>query len=203
MASFSSWAIFPPYRSGASATKPSRAKRSATSAMWSSSPHHSWMTITPGPFPEAGFARYPCASLPLLGNVTFWRGLSDMLTSGRLRYCGEDVRRPFPRNVVSRAFDINPSRVCGQPLPASVRAHDHRVVDPEDHRDRHRELVTFAERMSGGSLQRGLEPRCAGVGVVQRARRLRAQSSRQRYVGQARGEMHDRPYDGTTECRGV
>ncbi len=39
------------------ATKPSRASRSQTSRMWSTRPHHSWMTITPGPLPEAGTAR--------------------------------------------------------------------------------------------------------------------------------------------------
>src|SRR5205823_4094956 len=35
------------------------------------SPHHSWMTTTPGPFlPSAGVARYPLPVPPLLGNST-------------------------------------------------------------------------------------------------------------------------------------
>ncbi len=58
LASSSSSAISPSYRSGASATKPSSAKRSQTSRMWSTRPHHSWMTITPGPDPPSGIARY-------------------------------------------------------------------------------------------------------------------------------------------------
>ena len=56
-ASSPSWAVRPPYRSGARATKPSAASRSVTSAMWSVRPHHSWMTSTPGPEPVGGSAR--------------------------------------------------------------------------------------------------------------------------------------------------
>src|SRR5579875_1195649 len=36
--------------------------------MWGTSPHHSWITTTPGPDPEAGVARYPPPVVPLLGN---------------------------------------------------------------------------------------------------------------------------------------
>ncbi len=71
-ASSLSWATLPPYRSGARATNPSAASRRVTSAMWSVSPHHSWMTTTPGPRPDGGSARYPWAVVPALGKVTFW-----------------------------------------------------------------------------------------------------------------------------------
>ena len=47
----------PRKRSGASATKPAAASRSATDRMWGTMPHHSWMTTTPGPRPASGTAR--------------------------------------------------------------------------------------------------------------------------------------------------
>ena len=50
-------AVLPWYMSGASAEKPSAAKRSQTRLMWGTSPHHSWMTSTPGPLPDVGVAR--------------------------------------------------------------------------------------------------------------------------------------------------
>ena len=48
-ASSGSVVSLPRYRSGATATNPWAANRSATSRMWGTSPHHSWMTTTPGP----------------------------------------------------------------------------------------------------------------------------------------------------------
>ena len=57
----------PWYMSGASAVKPSAANLSAMSLMWSTSPHHSWITMTPGPLPSA---RYPPHVPPLLLNST-------------------------------------------------------------------------------------------------------------------------------------
>src|SRR5437764_5307132 len=50
-------AVLPWYRSGASAEKPSAAKRSQTFLMWPTRPHHSWITSTPGPLPDGGVAR--------------------------------------------------------------------------------------------------------------------------------------------------
>src|SRR5579875_147867 len=47
--------------------------------MWLSSPHHSWMTMRPGPEPLSGTARYPWAVPPLLGNVTFWKGVLSVI----------------------------------------------------------------------------------------------------------------------------
>ena len=47
----------PRYRSGARATKPSAAKRSHTSSMWGTRPHHSWMTTRGSPPPADGTAR--------------------------------------------------------------------------------------------------------------------------------------------------
>ncbi len=55
-ASSGSVVVSPWYRSGARATKPSAAKRSHTSLMWGTSPHHSWITIRPGPTPRSGTA---------------------------------------------------------------------------------------------------------------------------------------------------
>src|SRR3954470_3036283 len=97
IASSASWATLPPNRSGASATKPSAASRSLTSAMWSVRPHHSWITMTPGPLPDGGVARYPWASLPLLGKVTFWRGLSVMAPAYHL-----DQRVRIPQGLEQR-----------------------------------------------------------------------------------------------------
>src|SRR3989338_8236501 len=61
-ASFGSFVALEPsreYRSGASAAKPARANRWAMSLMWSSSPHHSWITMMAGacPFTAAGRAK--------------------------------------------------------------------------------------------------------------------------------------------------
>ena len=56
--------------SGASALNPSAAKRSQTFLMCWTRPHHSWMTITPGPLPLGGVARYPSLVVPLVGNFT-------------------------------------------------------------------------------------------------------------------------------------
>ena len=44
-------------KSGARATKPALGEAVATSLMWSTRPHHSWTTTTPGPEPEPGIAR--------------------------------------------------------------------------------------------------------------------------------------------------
>jgi hypothetical protein len=52
-----SLAVLPWYMSGASAEKPAAAKRSHTALMCGTSPHHSWITKTPGPLPDAGVAR--------------------------------------------------------------------------------------------------------------------------------------------------
>src|ERR671914_300468 len=62
--------VSPWYRSGASAAKPSAAKRSTRPLTWSSTPHHSWSTTTPGPLPDSGTARYPEAVPPLASNST-------------------------------------------------------------------------------------------------------------------------------------
>src|SRR5690348_2862992 len=51
-------AVTPPYRSGASATKPASASRSQTPRKTSVSPHHACKTSTPGPDPLAGTAIY-------------------------------------------------------------------------------------------------------------------------------------------------
>src|ERR1039458_2366321 len=62
-------AAFAPWdRSGASATKPSAAKRRHTPLLGQTRPHHSWITTTPGPLPPAGEARYPTSVEPPLGN---------------------------------------------------------------------------------------------------------------------------------------
>ena len=53
-ASSGSVVSLPRYRSGATATNPWAASRSATLRMWGTSPHHSWMTTTPGPLPDGG-----------------------------------------------------------------------------------------------------------------------------------------------------
>ncbi len=76
-ASALSWVVVPPYRSGARATNPSAAKRSAMATMCEVSPHHSWITTTPGPVPCGGSARYPWAGRPSgrpVGKVTSCRG---------------------------------------------------------------------------------------------------------------------------------
>src|SRR5437867_2548925 len=52
-----SLAVLPWYMSGASAVKPSAAKRSQTFLMCCTSPHHSWITSTPEPLPDVGVAR--------------------------------------------------------------------------------------------------------------------------------------------------
>ncbi len=54
-ASAESWVVLP-YGSGASATKPSAARRLVTSAMWLVRPYHSWVTMTPAPEPPSGSA---------------------------------------------------------------------------------------------------------------------------------------------------
>src|SRR5690242_15204204 len=87
-ASSGSRATRPWYRSGASATKPSAANRSATSVMCPTSPQYSWITTTPGPDPESGTARYPSAVPPLLGNVT---RMDPNLTSQRQGDSVQDV----------------------------------------------------------------------------------------------------------------
>ena len=56
-ASSGSVVVAPRYRSGARAENPAAAKRSTTSRMWGTSPHHSWMTMTPGPVPPAAGAK--------------------------------------------------------------------------------------------------------------------------------------------------
>ena len=56
-ASSGSVVVSPRYRSGASATKPSAAKRSHTSWMWGTRPHHSWITTSGTPPPDSGMAR--------------------------------------------------------------------------------------------------------------------------------------------------
>src|SRR2546425_12170260 len=53
-----SFAVLPWYMSGASAVSPSAASRSQTFLMCRTRPHHSWITRTPGPFPDGGVARY-------------------------------------------------------------------------------------------------------------------------------------------------
>src|SRR5438270_4215658 len=53
-------------------------------------PHHSWMTTTPGPLPDAGMARYPCPVVPLLGNSI----ISPMGENPRGLPCGpQQLRR--------------------------------------------------------------------------------------------------------------
>src|SRR4029453_7515320 len=66
-ASSGSVVSFPRYRSGATATNPWAARRSATSRMWGTRPHHSWMTTTPGPLPEGGREIYAGTASPLTG----------------------------------------------------------------------------------------------------------------------------------------
>ena len=56
-ASSGSVVVSPRYRSGARAKNPSAAKRSHTSSMWGTSPHHSWMTTRGNPLPVGGSAR--------------------------------------------------------------------------------------------------------------------------------------------------
>src|SRR5918994_1314412 len=73
--------VFPWYRSGASARKPSCAKLSTIFRTSSSSPHHSPSTTTAGASPS-GSARYPWAVAPLASNST--SGISVLLRLSQL-----------------------------------------------------------------------------------------------------------------------
>src|SRR4029453_15286991 len=66
-ASSGSVVSFPRYRSGATATNPWAARRSATSRMWGTRPLHSWMTTAPGPLREGGREIYAGTASPLTG----------------------------------------------------------------------------------------------------------------------------------------
>src|SRR4026209_246528 len=81
-----SLAVWPGYRSGASAEYPATAKRSQTFLMCPTRPHHSWITRTPGPLPDAGIDRCPFEVCPLLGNSTILTAIaSSFLVLGSLR----------------------------------------------------------------------------------------------------------------------
>ena len=69
----------PRYRSGASATNPSAAKRSQTSSMCGTRPHHSWITMTPGPVARRRHGQIPLALGPVARKL-------DHLAHGRRPY---------------------------------------------------------------------------------------------------------------------
>src|SRR5262245_63877547 len=83
-----SLAVWPWYMSGARALKPSAAKRSHTFLMCGTRPHHSWMTITPGPLPPGGVARYPSVVVPLVANFTILPAMVPLLLSVLIRAAG-------------------------------------------------------------------------------------------------------------------
>ena len=101
----------PWYRSGASAVKPAAAKRSTTSLMCGTRPHHSWMTSTPGPVPgDVAVARVTVA---LEG---------DHLSHARTRpYDAADVAGTVARHFVrSQSTVCTPSRVTTTMAPMTV-----------------------------------------------------------------------------------
>src|SRR4051812_45847562 len=89
IASSGSPVVSPWKKSGASVVNPADAKRSATSLMCPTRPHHSCTRMSPGPPPSAS-ARYPSAVPPLLAKVA----IDPMAhTLGRVA----TVRRAEPR----------------------------------------------------------------------------------------------------------
>src|SRR5437773_2503986 len=75
VAASGSLAVLPWYMSGASAVNPSVANRSQTFLMCRTRPHHSWITRTPGPLPDAGVARYADVLVPFAENSTILPGM--------------------------------------------------------------------------------------------------------------------------------
>src|SRR5438445_13484837 len=67
----------PWYRTGERATKPSAPRRSHTRLICGTRPHHSCITMTPGPAPLGGVTKCPEAVEPLHGNSTVSPMLAD------------------------------------------------------------------------------------------------------------------------------
>src|SRR3954467_14708932 len=129
------------------------------------------MTMTPGPLPDDGVARYPCASAPLLGNVTFCRGLSAMGSSIALEGVGRFANQAYddvgmlPLRSVSQTRQVHPSRVRGEAFPQPVLGEDHDVAGAEGNGDRDRQLVPAGERRLLGAAQCRQITRRGRIGV--------------------------------------
>src|SRR2546429_9154808 len=100
---------------GASAVSPSAASRSQTFLMCRTRPHHSWMTRTPGPFPDGGVARYADVLVEFDGKSIILPGIAQEppLGSGVIFTAG--ARRASGRRTV-----IGQPRILNTPPPARV-----------------------------------------------------------------------------------
>ena len=107
-------ACTPWYRSGARAANPAPAKRSATALMCGTRPHHSWMTITPGPGFPGGVARYPTLDPPSVG----YRTSSPIGPSSRSGRWAAPMtrRRPSVSTRVATSCSV-PGRVPNRTAP--------------------------------------------------------------------------------------
>src|ERR1019366_6678033 len=99
--------VLPWYRSGASATKPSFAKRSVTSLMCGTRPHHSWITTTAGPLPDTGFANHPSSFWPFTVKETFSPMCALLIDAGLI------LSHAVPRPILD--FRASISRPRGRP----------------------------------------------------------------------------------------
>src|SRR4051812_20563466 len=94
--------------------------------MWGTSPHHSWMTTTPGPFPRSGTDRYPLASRPLLWNDTICPRIPTPFANfGAARTTPRDVRGGQP-------LEAKAAKAASQLLRSGLAHQARRLIARDD-----------------------------------------------------------------------
>src|SRR5688500_5800933 len=89
--------------------------------MWSTRPHHSWITTTPGPLPDSGVARYPCPVPPLLGNSTICPMARTLVAAHDAPMQRADVRRvAAPGGTLAVETIGRGPRHCVMPAPVGA-----------------------------------------------------------------------------------